>query len=181
MKRLFRIQYASDLHLEHYDKVPFQLMLKPAAPFLALTGAIGDPGRRAFHDLLLYCSRNWRQTFITTPYPFPLPHPNVHLLNDRRVEYDDVAILGSSMSGPPDWLRKACEQEKKPAIVLTPHLSVDLLYPSTVRAIISAGSNPYGLPGAIDPSYSRESVLSFHIISACKADESANAPGSQRS
>ena len=41
---LFRIQYASDLHLELYVKpVSFESILKPVAPYLALAGDVGHP------------------------------------------------------------------------------------------------------------------------------------------
>jgi hypothetical protein len=64
MTRRFRIQYASDLHLEFIEKTPFQPILKPVAPFLALAGDIGRPDKRSYRDFLHYCSRNWQQTFV---------------------------------------------------------------------------------------------------------------------
>lgn len=63
-KRLLRIQYVSDLHLELVDKTPFQPILKPNAPVLALAGDIGRPDRRSYEDFLHYCSRNWSAVFV---------------------------------------------------------------------------------------------------------------------
>lgn len=63
-KRFMRIQYASDLHLELVDKTPFQPILKPCAPVLALAGDIGRPDRRSYEDFLHYCSRNWAAVFV---------------------------------------------------------------------------------------------------------------------
>lgn len=63
-RRLLRIQYASDLHLELVDKTPFQAFLKPIAPVLALAGDIGRPDRRSYRDFLHYCSRNWDAVFV---------------------------------------------------------------------------------------------------------------------
>lgn len=64
MARRFRIQYASDLHLEFIEKTPFQPILTPVAPFLALAGDVGRPDKRSYRDFLYYCSRNWQQTFV---------------------------------------------------------------------------------------------------------------------
>jgi predicted phosphodiesterase len=62
-KRLFRIQYVSDLHLEFYQKATFPLLVKPAARYLALAGDIGQPGHPVFHSFLEYAHRNWDQVF----------------------------------------------------------------------------------------------------------------------
>lgn len=63
-RRMLRIQYASDLHLELVDKTPFQAFLKPIAPVLALAGDVGRPDRRSYRDFLHYCSRNWDAVFV---------------------------------------------------------------------------------------------------------------------
>lgn len=62
-KRLFRIQYVSDLHLEQYDKLAFPLVLTPAARYLALAGDIGQPRSAVFRSFLDYASRNWDRVF----------------------------------------------------------------------------------------------------------------------
>jgi len=59
------IQYASDLHLEFYGKVPnFKEILRPVAPYLVLAGDIGQPGHPAFHQFLDYVSANWRAVIL---------------------------------------------------------------------------------------------------------------------
>jgi predicted phosphodiesterase len=63
-KRLFRIQYVSDLHLELYDKLAFPLVLTPAARYLALAGDIGQPHTTLFKSFLEYTSRNWERVFF---------------------------------------------------------------------------------------------------------------------
>ena len=40
LKRLFRIQYVSDLHLEFLTELTPQSIVKPAAPYLALAGEL---------------------------------------------------------------------------------------------------------------------------------------------
>ena len=62
-KRLFRIQYVSDLHLEHYEKLAFPLVVTPAARYLALAGDIGQPRSAVFRSFLDYASRNWDRVF----------------------------------------------------------------------------------------------------------------------
>ena len=110
-----RIQYASDLHLEHFDKVFFQPILKPVAPILALVGNLGQPGHRAYRDLMQYCSRNWAKVFVLAGN-HELYHsqkttdeliaecssiaegfPNVHFMNRTRVEYAGVTFLGATL------------------------------------------------------------------------------------
>ena len=58
-----RIQYASDLHLDLWQKKPFNEVLEPRAPTLVFLGDIAkqnDPNLRAF---LEYCSERWKQIF----------------------------------------------------------------------------------------------------------------------
>ena len=110
-----RIQYASDLHLEHFDKVAFQPILKPVAPVLALVGDLGQPGRRAYRDLMHYCSRNWTKVFVVAGNHELYHHektadqlmaeckaitdgfPNVHFMNRTRTEYEGVTFLGATL------------------------------------------------------------------------------------
>lgn len=75
--RRMKIQYASDLHLEFYDKSAFQPMLRPVAPILALAGDVGRPDKRTYRDFLQYCSRNWRDVFVVAG--------NHELYNSRAV------------------------------------------------------------------------------------------------
>ena len=118
--RSMRIQYASNLHLERHDKVPFQPLLKPVASVLALAGDLGHPGRRAYRDLMHYCSRNWTKVFVVAGnhelYSSPkkgriVPaealleqceaivkeFPNVHFMNRKRINYDGVSFLGTTL------------------------------------------------------------------------------------
>lgn len=65
-KRLFRIQYVSDLHLEFHDKLAFPLILTPAARYLALAGDIGHPDTDLFKSFIDYTARNWDRVFFVS-------------------------------------------------------------------------------------------------------------------
>jgi hypothetical protein len=118
IRRLMRIQYASDLHLEFFDKTPFPPILKPVAPVLVLAGDIGRPDMRTYRDFMHYCSRNWDATFVVAGNHElyngkAMRHsaqmrlemceticgewPNVHFMNRRRVDRDGVTFLGATL------------------------------------------------------------------------------------
>ncbi len=59
-----RIQYASDLHLEHMDKVAFSQILRPAARILVLAGDIGNPQHRLYGAFLDWCHDKWDHVFV---------------------------------------------------------------------------------------------------------------------
>jgi predicted phosphodiesterase len=63
LRRMFRIQYVSDLHLEFYEKAVFPQLVTPNARYLALAGDIGQPGSRVFHSFLSYVSGHWDRVF----------------------------------------------------------------------------------------------------------------------
>ena len=63
LRRMFRIQYVSDLHLEFYEKAVFPQLVSPNARYLALAGDIGQPGSRVFHSFLSYVSGHWDRVF----------------------------------------------------------------------------------------------------------------------
>jgi hypothetical protein len=63
LKRLFRIQYVSDLHLEHLEKCAFPSIATPSARYLALAGDICQPSHSLFTSFLEYTSRNWERVF----------------------------------------------------------------------------------------------------------------------
>jgi len=67
-KQTFRLQYASDLHLEFHDRknqgnIPCEMFLKPVAGYLALCGDIGFPERPALQTFLSWCSRNFKEVY----------------------------------------------------------------------------------------------------------------------
>ena len=117
LKRMFRIQYVSDLHIERYEKATFPLLVKPAARYLALAGDIGKPGHFLFENFLQYVSHNWEKVFYvagTTELSSSTSlyqshrnlmtstsrYPNIHYLHhswSSAVTKEDVAIVGATL------------------------------------------------------------------------------------
>jgi hypothetical protein len=54
----FRLQYASNLFVEH-NKLQYDALVKPVTSTLALLGNIGHPEHPKTYHFLNYCSRNW--------------------------------------------------------------------------------------------------------------------------
>jgi len=121
-KNLFRIQYASDLHLELMPTLPdFSTLLKPAAPYLALAGDIGHLPQ--WKSLLDWASPQWRRIFFVTGnheyynlvdgkretieerdagYTWLAgTYRNVHFLQPKSpsvfIPHENVAIVGSTL------------------------------------------------------------------------------------
>jgi predicted phosphodiesterase len=107
--RLFRIQYISDLHLEMYQKVPFPLLLKPNARYLALAGDIGQPSCQSWRPFFDYVNTHWDRTFYVTgnheyysnrkdkwkysaPTPFDVRHREI---KNTLKEFKNVTLLDS--------------------------------------------------------------------------------------
>jgi hypothetical protein len=118
----FRIQYASDLHLEFGDKTSFQSIIKPVASCLALAGDIGRPDQQSYRNFLEYCSKSWDHTFVVAGNhelynggyseagrvdsaedrlkscaQICSGFSNVHFLNRDRFELEDVSVLGATL------------------------------------------------------------------------------------
>ena len=111
----FRIQYASDLHLELYDTLPmFETFLKPCAPYLALAGDIGHPNHVG--SLLEWVAPQWKHIFYTPGNheyyggvlqeredalrQLTAAHENVHFLHPADaflLEEENVVVLGGTL------------------------------------------------------------------------------------
>lgn len=77
LRRMFRIQYVSDLHLEyHHEKTVFPQLVTPCARYLALAGDIGKPDSHLFHTFLSYVSNNWEHVFyVPGSHEYHAKHP----------------------------------------------------------------------------------------------------------
>lgn len=79
---IIRIQYASNLHLERFEKVVFPQVLKPCARYLALTGNIGKYGARPYHSFLQWVSERYDHIFYV-PGPSEISSITMHTLQQH--------------------------------------------------------------------------------------------------
>lgn len=59
----YKLQYASDLHLKA-DSPPFNILIEPVAPDLALCGDIGNPFSSVYSDFIKWVSNRWSRVFL---------------------------------------------------------------------------------------------------------------------
>src|ERR1700761_2411214 len=57
----FKLQYISDIHLEHRNTFP---IIPPVGNYLALLGDIGNPFKKNYIDFINYTSKNWDKIFL---------------------------------------------------------------------------------------------------------------------
>ncbi|ARF11692.1 metallophosphatase [Klosneuvirus KNV1] len=57
----FKLQYISDIHLEHRQTIP---KIPAKTNYLALLGDIGHPNKPLYSEFLKYCSKNWDKVFL---------------------------------------------------------------------------------------------------------------------
>jgi hypothetical protein len=147
-----KIQVAANLHLERYTKTPFQPLLKPVAPILALTGNIGVPSSRSYRDLLFYCSRNWDQTIVvggpveisvdpqmTRCSSIAASFSNVHVLHKHHIDCDGLTFIGAPQFADKDldWI---IDMHTYP-VVLVSHTYPSIFVRVQVHAAVSSSSS----------------------------------------
>lgn len=92
-----KIQYASDLHLEHYPDIRSEADLKPerwiipdpTADALVLAGDIGFPEKESYHLFLKWCSEHWPQVFVVAGNHEYYNHLNApyNLVPEQKLHY----------------------------------------------------------------------------------------------
>lgn len=110
----FKLQYISDIHLEHKIKMP---IIIPKTNYLALLGDIGYPNRAIYKDFLKYCSRNWDKVLLISGNheydgikcsngmievnnsinELVNEYNNVYYLNNNKYLLDNHVILGTTL------------------------------------------------------------------------------------
>lgn len=116
IRKLFRIQYTSDLHLELYKTLPdFSTFLKPCARYLALAGDIGHPAQ--LKELFAWASSKWERIFYVAGNheyygakyeerqkeleELAASYTNIHFLHAGSssfyCEEENVAIVGATL------------------------------------------------------------------------------------
>lgn len=136
LRKLFRIQYTSDLHLEQYRTLPaFPTLLKPCAPYLALAGDIGHPNQ--LRDLFAWAAPRWERIFYVAGNheyyeadfetrqkeleELVTPYTNIHFLHGANpsffCEAENVAVVGATL-----WSRVSKMSDWR--TVADPHLNL---------------------------------------------------------
>jgi hypothetical protein len=59
----YQLQYASDLHL-NLETAPFNMLIEPVAPDLALCGDIGNPFSSVYANFIKWVSGRWNRVFL---------------------------------------------------------------------------------------------------------------------
>lgn len=108
----FRLQYISDIHLEHRTIIPH---IKPTTNYLALLGDIGHPNKPLYHDFIRYCSKNWSKVLLISGnheyeqkkysmndidnmiMNITNKYNNVTYLNNKKSMIDNYLILGTTL------------------------------------------------------------------------------------
>lgn len=98
---LKRIQYASCLYVDTFEKVVGAHFVKPVAPILVLNGNIGRLSSYQTQAFINHCGRLW-QKVIYVPGVYELSEPcrtfsrsNIHFLNNSRVLINGVCFIGT--------------------------------------------------------------------------------------
>ena len=86
------IQYASDLHLDHFPGLTaheFETFLYPSAPILVLAGDIASAWHPIYSMFLTWCSKHWRQVILVAgnhEYHCEPTRPQSRLDTDRHIK-----------------------------------------------------------------------------------------------
>ena len=97
-----KIQYISDLHLEHQTS-DFSTFLEPVAPYLALCGDICIPELPTYKIFLEWCSFRWSKIFLITGN-----HEYYNRLVNTKHTMNEKNILIKSLV-PPNVIFLNCE------------------------------------------------------------------------
>ena len=96
-----RVQYASSLFVDTFEKVVGAHLVKPCAPILVLTGNIGKLTSFQTHAFLGHCSRLW-DSVLYVPGHYELSSPiipinkaNIHYLHNKSITINNIKFMGS--------------------------------------------------------------------------------------
>lgn len=87
----FRLQYASNLFVDLH-RLPFEKLVRPNAPHLALLGNISKPWSPKTYSFLNYCAKHW-ETVLWVPGPHELTNPQEshHTVSEAVLSMKDLA------------------------------------------------------------------------------------------
>lgn len=108
----FKLQYISDIHLEHRTSIP---KIPAKTNNLALLGDIGHPNKPLYSEFLKHCSNNWDKVLLLSGnheyeqskysmkeidhmiHAIANKYPNITYLNNRKLLLDNHLILGTTL------------------------------------------------------------------------------------
>jgi 3',5'-cyclic AMP phosphodiesterase CpdA len=86
------LQYASDLHIDHYAGADYAAMLTPVAPVLLLAGDLCSAWKPEYAAFLRWCSTRWRFiVVIAGNHEYFCEGGEVHTIDDTDFEMRRVA------------------------------------------------------------------------------------------
>lgn len=84
------IQYASDLHLDHFPDIiadDFPTFLYPSAPILVLAGDIASAWHPIYSRFLTWCSKQWKHVILVAGnHEYHCDPPHSRLETDQRIQ-----------------------------------------------------------------------------------------------
>jgi hypothetical protein len=113
----FLLQVCSDVHLDYGDITPseFSKIVEPQAEILILAGDIGNPYTEIYEQFISYCSERFKCVLYvagnheyykhkhsiaetnTQIYTVLHKFSNVHFLNNKVLEYEGIAFVGTTL------------------------------------------------------------------------------------
>lgn len=88
-----KVQIISDIHLDHYNNVSFEKIIKPECKYLFLAGDISSIECKHFIPFLNYISKNWEEVYyILGNHEFYQTRRNKKCYNDLIKIYENIFL-----------------------------------------------------------------------------------------
>ena len=93
----YQLQYASDLHL-NLETAPFNILIEPVAPDLALCGDIGNPFSAVYSNFIKWVSKRWSRVFLLAGnHEYFSENPNIKMEDVEKQIQLVAASAGSNV------------------------------------------------------------------------------------
>ena len=86
----FRLQYASNLYITRHEKPLFPLFIKPAAPYLAIVGNVGNPSSEYYDSFFRWAADRWHSIIYV---PGEMENSNGLNLSEKLFNYPNIFVL----------------------------------------------------------------------------------------
>jgi len=98
VRPICRVQHASSLYVDSFEKCAAAHFIKPAAPILVLNGNIGGPQNYQTKAFIEHCSKYW-DTIFYVPGPLELKNNSAHnmeAMNALAGKYRNVHVMADN-------------------------------------------------------------------------------------